>query len=894
MAIDPPDSRGKSRQPRTPDTRPRSTPEGTEILPDLQEASEHPGPDPSASSLEEALERERPQQIGPFKIRSVLGWGGMGAVYLADQEAPVRREVAVKIVHASLQTPKALARFDSERQAMARLAHRNVAQIYEAGTTQDGFPYFAMEYVPGATLIDYCNEEQFSLDERLALFIDISLGVQHAHQKGIIHRDIKPSNLLVTEVEGIPTPKVIDFGIAKAVDQPLIDGGDITGLSTIGTPAYMSPEALAGGGSVDTRSDVYALGLVLYELVAGHRPRDGKGQAPLKEDPSVRIPPSLSLAALSLDQANPIASRRSATLSELIARVAGDLDWIVMKALADDPEDRYPSAAALAADLQRHLIDEPVTARPPTLSYRLRKFGRRHRMGVALAATLLAVVTLGALGTSVGFLRARKAESKARFAEQEALAQARRADKEAEAARQVAEFLTNLFDLAEPGLGQNDSVTARELLDRGSERIGTELAEQPIIRGRLLLAVGNVYRKLGLFDSSIPLLDEALALHEANLPDDSIELAKTLALVGGVYRELARYDETEKLLERSLAIFDSVGEARAPARADVLFELASLSQGRGDFKEAEAFFLDALEIHESTLPANSPQIANTLNNLGFLYSETGELEQAAKNHRRSLEIRRTYSDPNHPDIADSLSNLGIVFARRGEIDSAIPYFQEALERREQSLPPDHPDIAISLNNVALTQLEKEDFGAAEANLRRVLEIRRKIMGEDHPLVASPLSNLGHLADRQHRYEEALDFFQRSLAIKESALEPGHVRISTELLHVGETLRKLGDAETAESYLQRALMLLEPVVQPDHLGIANAHHSLGLIRYDRGDALTAEPHLRKAYEILCSIRPADDSEVLRVREDYAAALESLGNSRPVSESISVAANEPRKR
>ncbi|MEE8369001.1 MAG: serine/threonine-protein kinase, partial [Thermoanaerobaculia bacterium] len=462
-----------------------------------------------------------PHQIGPYRILEELGRGGMGVVYLAEQTEPVRRRIALKMLQTGLGSRKLQVRFEAERQAMARLHHPNVAQLYEASDTEDGQPYFAMELVEGLPVTDYCDRKRLNIRERLEIFQDICRGVQHAHEKGLIHRDLKPANILVTEENDKPTPKVLDFGIAKAIDQPLVEGTLFTGEQVIGTPAYLSPEAVETVGigfDLDTRSDVYSLGILLYELLVGVRPFETKGVALVKVLKQItekeHTGPSTRWTALAGDTRAGIAETRRHDAASLSKRLKGDLDWIVLKAIAKDRRERYSSAADLAADIDRHLHNLPVEASPPSTLYRVGKFVRRRR-GLVLAAALVLISLLtGLFGTIVGLTRAQQ--------------EAERANQEASVSGEIADFLTDLFEVTDPGEARGNSITARELLDRGSEKIDEGFAEQPLVRARFMLIIGEVFKKLGLYDQAQPLLEGALEIREAQLEDEHLDVATAL------------------------------------------------------------------------------------------------------------------------------------------------------------------------------------------------------------------------------------------------------------------------------------------------------------------------------------------------------------------------------
>ncbi len=490
-------------------------------------------------------------RIGPFRILSILGEGGMGIVYLAEQTEPVKRRVALKVIRTSFPTSVARARFAAERQAMARLSHTNVAQIFEAGTTYEGWPYFVMEHIRGDSLDRYCDANRLSVNERLRLFMDVCKGVRHAHQRGIMHRDLKPNNVLVAEVDGRPVPKIIDFGIAKALDDSLTGQGPLTGSTVLGSPSYMSPESLLTDGDVDMRTDVYSLGVMLYELLAGERPFQ-QLEANLvhllmtvtrQDAPS----PSCRLQQQDDEERTTIAGRRGTKPAALVRRLSGDLDCIVQMAIARDPEERYSSVAALAAELERFLRDEPVEARPTTWQYQLRKFVQRNRLGVAAGTAVLATLLLGVFGTSVGMVRANMEADRA-------TQEAERANRETAAATEVADFLTELFAISTPSAARSNGITARELLDDGAEEIEGELSDQPLVQAQMKQIIGSAYGELGLYERAEEQYRGALETRRRVLGDDHPDVATSANNLAVVLSRTGQNEEAEALFREALSI----------------------------------------------------------------------------------------------------------------------------------------------------------------------------------------------------------------------------------------------------------------------------------------------------------------------------------------------------
>jgi non-specific serine/threonine protein kinase/serine/threonine-protein kinase len=617
------------------------------------------------------------KRIGRYQIRGLLGEGGMGSVYLAEQHEPIARIVALKLMRSTLAGPASVARFGAERQALARLSHPNIAAMYDAGATDDGFPYFVMEHVQGRPLVDYCDEHRLTIRERIKLLLQVCKGVQHAHQKGIIHRDLKPSNVLVADVEGRPLLKIIDFGIAKAIDDNFLGESTavLTGIGVVGTPAYMSPEALIGD-DLDTRTDVYSLGVIMYKLLTGARPHrvDDLPLAAVIRTVSEHdaLPPHTLFRTMDDDTRQKTAAARDADERSLAHVLARDLGWIARKATAREREERYGSAADLAADLTRFLDDEPVLASPPSLRYRAAKFARRHRGAVVAAALILLAILGGIAGTTIGMLRAQRARA------------------EAEA---VSTFLTNLLDSASPWNRKNET-TVRELLHEAAGRITTELKDQPAARAELLSTIGSSELHLGHLESAETLLREALRLRIQTDGANSPLVAGVLNDLGLVRKHQDHLDDAERLLRESVAIREkSLGHLNG-ATARGLFDLASVLAMRDKNAEAEAALRESLNLREklSADPRNGVDlstVALTMSGLGQQLARMNRLAEAESIIRRSLALRRRAERPGYAYALATLQ-LGKVIAREGRLAEAESLDREGLASLRNFVEPgDH-------------------------------------------------------------------------------------------------------------------------------------------------------------------------------------------------------------
>ena len=720
----------------------------------------------------------------------------MGVVYVAEQTEPVRRRVALKIMKLGMDTKQVVARFEAERQALAVMEHPNIAKVLDGGASEAGRPYFVMELVRGVPLTQYCDMHRLSTRDRLALFIPVCHAVQHAHQKGVIHRDLKPSNVLVAVQDDRPVPKVIDFGIAKAISQRLTEHTLVTEYGmAMGTPAYMSPEqAEMSGLDVDTRTDIYSLGVMLYQLLVGRLPLDpGELGMPaflarlVMRETSPETP-SGRLSTLGPDRVAIALSRRT-DWSALRRELRGDLDWIVMKAMDPDRTRRYETVNGLAMDLQRHLDDEPVVARPPSPRYRLAKFIKRHRGGVAAGAAAVAALVVGATLATVGLVRATRAEAVAR--------------QDAEAVRQVADFLVGLFRVSDPGEARGNTITAREILDQGAQQIATELGDQPAVQARLTQTMGQVYSALGLYDAARPLLEQALALRERLRDPDHLGVASGLVDLASVSRRQGSFAHAESLYTRALAIRETALGPDDPQVAAVLNGLGGLLFAQGKYAEAEPVLKRAMRLRERALGPDAPELGSTVGNLGALYWAQGRYADAESLLQRALEIEQRAYGPDHLEVAASLNNLGALFWTQKKYAKAEPLYVRAQQIHEKVLGPDHPDVAAVLNNLGELAWAQGKYAEAEPLFRRSLQIKQKVLRPDHPDIAVSQHGLANVLRDMGRYREAEALYQRALALRERVLGPDHPNVAETLKAYAALLRKTGRGDQAARFETRA-------------------------------------------------------------------------------------------
>ena len=818
------------------------------------------------------------RKIGNYELLELIGEGGMGEVYRAVQTHPIRRQVAIKIIKLGMDTAEFTERFESERQALALMDHPYIAKVFDAGATERGRPFFVMEYVQGVPISKYCNDLKMDVRARLELFIHVCEGIQHAHQKAIIHRDIKPSNVLVTSENGDVWPKIIDFGVAKALNQKLTEHTIQTAMGQImGTPEFMSPEqADLAENNIDTRTDIYLLGELLYILLTGVPPFDpeklkAQGLHAMLYQIRAIDPPRPSQRLQEMEQGlDEIAAERGTTAAKLIGSLQGDLDWITMRALEKEQDRRYQTSHALIQDITRYLQDRPVVAGPPSANYRLKKFVKRHRIKVVAAAMVLVALVLGISGTTVGLVKSKKAEALART--------------EAETSRQISEFMVGLFEVSDPSEAQGNTITARQILDQGVRKIETGLAGQPETQARLMNTMGRVYKELGLYREARPLLEKSLGVMEGQGAEDQPEAAAVMDNLGGLLRVSGNFDEARVVLEKALAVREKNLGPEHLDTAQSLNSLGNLLWQTGDYKQAEAYYNRALAIREKKLGPDDPEVAITLNNLGGMRMQMGDYAGAKPVFERALAIREAALGPLHPDVANSLVNLGRLYWNLGDYQKARPYHERALAIREKVYGPDHPLVALSLKDYANMLDDAGDYEHSRPMYRRAMDIQERTLGLDHPNLADTMNDLATSYMDQGDYAQALELLERVLAIKEKSRGPDHPEVATALNNLATALINLGGTPVFP-YLERALDIQEKAYGPDHLEVANTMYNLGTAYANQGDFSGALPCYLRSLAIREKSLPADHLLVAESLQGLGVTLMSnfqLAEARPLLE------------
>ncbi len=744
----------------------------------------------------------RPSQIGDYRIIEQVGSGGMGIVYKAQQLRPVQRTVALKLIKLGMDTPQVVARFQSERQALAVLEHPGIARVCDAGATESGRPYFVMEFVQGLPITDYCDNSRLTTTQRLRLFEMVCHAVQHAHYKGILHRDLKPSNILVTEIDGQPHPKVIDFGVAKAIEESRAAALATFAGQLIGTPLYMSPEQ-ASGGDLDTRADVYSLGMVLYELLSGSLPFDPSNLRGADSNAVARRiiefdprKPSTHFDTTT-NESRTAASQRGADVSSLFRQLRGDPDRIVMKAIDKDRTQRYGTAAALAEDVRRYLAHEPILARPPTLSYQARKFARRNRVFVSSFLIVALAIFFGGVAATIGLVRARQALAEARASQQ--------------AAQHVNQFLADMLASVNPERAQGEKVLVRDVLDRAQQDVGPRFARQPLAAAALHAIIGNTYHALGLPEPARAHWQSTVELRRNALGAEHPETLNALNSLATSLKALGRRPEAEAILRDLLPLRRPLAGAEHSNTLIAEESLGLLLAETERAQEADPLLRHVLDARRRTLGPDHPDTLLAMNNMLAVAEQLGRNAEAVEINRTLVAARERVLGPNHPSTIQSMTNLATTLLKQKKPAEAEPILLEALARNERVVGPDHERTFGCMNSLAVAYRLQGRLSESESMNREVLVRLRRSLPENHPHLLTSLGNLALVLEEQQKIDEALSVYRELHERARSAERAGTIPPTQSYWMIapyGERLVKYGRYDQAESPLIEALRALD--------------------------------------------------------------------------------------
>jgi len=731
--------------------------------------------------------------FGPYRLLQRLGEGGMGEVWLAEQSKPVQRRVALKLIKAGMDTREVVARFESERQALALMNHPAIAKVFDAGSTPEGRPYFVMEYVAGIPITAYCDKHRMTTRQRMELFMQVCEGVQHAHQKAIIHRDLKPSNILVSEVDGKPMPRIIDFGLAKATSQRLTDESMYTRVGAIlGTLEYMSPEqADSAGEDIDTRTDVYSLGVVLYQLLVGTLPLDLKKltyEEMLRRLRDKDVPKPSSRILAQDGESAITAKNRGTDAPSLTRQLRGDPDAVVLKALEKDRKRRYGSPSELAADLGRYLRNEPVSAHTPSAAYRTRKYIRRHRLGVAVATGLLAILPAFAVVQRVQLQRTRLERD--------------RANRERDRATRITGFMTGMFQVSDPSEQRGNSVTAREILDKASKDIETGLAKDPETQAQMMHVMGDVYEKLGLYPRAQALQQQSMEIRQRVLGPEHPDTLTSMNDLALDLDDSGHYAEAEKLEREALDISRRVLGPEHPDTLMLMSNLGNTLWQEGHYPEAEKLNRETLGIQRRVLGPEHPGTLRSMNNLATDLDDSDP--EAEKLFRETLDIKRRVLGPEHPDTLLAMSNLAYVLGDKGRYAEAEKLHRETVDLRRRVLGPEHPDTLKSMTNLAIVLSREGRDAEAEKLEREELDISRRVLGPKHKGTLTSMDNLAIVLSREGRNAEAEKLEREALDISRRVLGAEHPQTAASIYNLGVIAANKGNRTEALSLLHQAL------------------------------------------------------------------------------------------
>ncbi|MGA3092127.1 MAG: tetratricopeptide repeat protein [Terriglobales bacterium] len=761
------------------------------------------------------------QALGNYRILSRLGEGGMGQVWLAEQTAPLQRQVALKLIRVGMYDDSVLQRFESERQSLASMNHPSIAKVFDAGTTPDGQPYFAMEYVPGLPITEYCDQNRLTIRERLELFIQVCEGVQHAHLKAIMHRDLKPANILVVEVDGKATPRIIDFGLAKAA-QATRDGLLTQVGSFLGTPGYMSPEqANLDVQDIDTRTDVYSLGVVLYELLTGFLPSDTKEGGEALAEMMRRIreddppPPSTKIRA-DRESSTAKAEERGTDPKQLVSLLRGDLDWITMKALERERARRYATPSELTSDIGRYLRHEPVTARPASAGYKLRKYVRRHRLAVS-AAVAMALLVAG-------------------FAVVQAI-QLGRTTRERDRANRITNFMVDMFKVSDPSAALGNKITVREVLDKASNEIEKGLSNDVEVQSQLMSTMAQTYVNLGLFSRAHELAEHALENRKRAFGPRDRRTLESMTQLGWILDREGRDADAERLIRQTV------------------------------------------DLQRSVLGPEDVLTLETADNLGMVLERQGHFAEEEKLEREIIATRTRKLGPEHQQTLRSMVNLGIAIHGQDHIAEAEKQFREVLEIERRVLPPGHPSTLVCMHDLANMIQEQGRYQEAEALYRETLQMEERVLGSEHPETFSTMTTLANtIGYGENRSSEAEPLYRKAFENSLRVLGPEHRYTTAAEEGLANALSSQGHYAEAEKLLRELLAIRLRLLGADHADTLLSQYNLGDVLFHEERYAEADKLLRDTWKSQIRMLGDDSPDTLASKAVLARIVTKEGNPR----------------
>jgi len=816
-------------------------------------------------------------KIGHYKLLQQIGEGGFGSVFMAEQEHPVRRKVALKIIKLGMDTRQVVARFEQERQALAMMEHPNIARVLDAGATEAGRPFFVMELVKGDPIVEYCDKNNLSINERLELFAQVCNAVQHAHSKGIIHRDIKPSNILVSTQDGKPHTKVIDFGIAKATSARLTEKTLFTEhKALIGTPEYMSPEQAEGNLDIDTRTDVYSLGVLLYELLTGTTPFTGTNLRSAAYAEIQRIireveppKPSTRISA-NTDTIASVAAKRHTEPKRLGILVRGELDWIVMRALEKDRQRRYETANGLAMDIRRYLAGEAVVAAPPSAGYRAQKFIKRNRGQVLAAGLIFAALVAGLAGTLWQARQAASQRDAAILAQENEAQQRARADERADAATKAqaaagaardgekarADELKQVSDFQEKMLGQVDPTSAGvRLTEDVNARFAAALEKAGVPDAQRTLRADSFrqeWLKVNATDAATALIDTtilkpAVKAIDEQFKDQPIVDAQLRQILAKRYQSLGLYDAAFPLQKAALANRRRVLGEEHPETLISIDAMGLLLLSQSKLSEAEPYLREALEKFRRVLGDEHPETLTSLNNMAALLQDQGKLTESEPYFREVLEKQRRVMGEEHPNTLVSVNSMSALLQAQGKLAEAEPYLREALEKRRRVLGEEHPDTLDSIRSMGMLLYSQGKLAESEPYLREALTKFRRVLGEEHPDTLSSINNMGVLLQDQSKFAEAEPYHREALEKRRRVLGENHLSTLTSINNMGTLLQAQGKLDEAEPYYREALEKRRRLLGEQHPSTLASINNMGMLLRSQDKRAEAEPFFREVLE-----------------------------------------------